>query len=156
MSAQSAVSAEGPPMARVSRPPPSRSIWVAGYLAILFGVFGVLAGVAAAATFIPYRNESTFNPSYAELFTAISAVGAAASVLGVVAGWGLLRTRSWAWGLTAAVAAGSVALNAAMAAFWLEYLPFLVLVALAYGFVVLLLLVGRRGQRVRRSRAAAT
>lgn len=128
----------------------NRSMRVAGSLAILFGVIGVLIGLAAAATFIPYREEEPWN-QYAELMTAIAALGAVASVLGVVAGLGLRRRRSWAWGVAIGVAAVSVALVTFLAALAPFFWGFVAVVAMAYGVQVALLLLGRGSFRVRRA-----
>lgn len=132
----------------------ARSLRVAGYLAILFGAFGAVAGLAGAGTFIPFRDQSTFQPALAEGLTVIAALGVVASVVGIVAGWGLLRGRTWAWSLAAFAAVACVGLNAAMTGIWGDYLPFLVLVGLAYGLELLLLVVGS-GSRVRRTVATS-
>lgn len=123
--------------------PPPRSISAAGYLAYLYGLFGIVAGLAGALTFIPYRYESTFNAGYAELFTAVSAAGILVSAGGVLAGWGLFRARGWAWSLAFGVAAGCIALNALLVPFWTGYSSFAVFVGITYGLEVALLLVGR-------------
>ena len=122
--------------------PVSRSLRWAGYLGVLFGLFGVLSGVVGAGTFLPYRNASTFDGSYAGLLTGIAAAGAAVSAVGILAGWELLRARRWAWGAALGVAMTSIALNAAIAGIWPDYLPFAVLVAVVYAVPVLLLLLG--------------
>jgi hypothetical protein len=118
---------------------PIRTIRAAGYLAILFGIAGLLAGLAGAGTFIPYRDASTFNGQFAGVLTAIAAVGAIASLFGVVSGWSLLRTRPWAWNWTVGAAAACVALVAAMTAVWPASWGFLVVVAVAYALEVVLL-----------------
>ncbi len=117
--------------------------WLAGYLAIVFGFFGALAGVIGAGTFIPFRSASTFDPSLAELLTGIAVVGAALSVLAVIGGWGLVRGRDWGWSTTFGAAIGCIGPNAAVAALWHDYAPFLGLVVVAYALVFLLLLFGR-------------
>ena len=123
--------------------PPARSLRIAGYLSILFGMFGTIAGVAGAGTFIPFRNESTFTPTLAELLTVIAAAGAVVSLVAMASGWGLLRGRAWAWSSALGSVVASIGLNAAVTAIWTSYAPFLALVAVAYGLVILLLLVGR-------------
>ena len=90
---------------------PVRSIRVAGLLAILFGVSGILAGLAAAGTFIPYRQGEPWE-EFAEVMTVIAAVGAAVSVIGVMTGRGLRRADVWAcWPMTLGVAVACVALG---------------------------------------------
>jgi len=132
-----------------------RSIKVAGILAILFGIFGLFTGFAAAGTFIPYRQGEPWSES-AEVMTAVAAVGAVASLIAVVSGWGLRRTKGWAWGATVGVAVACVALNVVMAAFMgLSYLYFAAIVAVAYGIVVVLLLLGRASYRARTGTAPA-
>ncbi len=121
-----------------------RSIRVAGVLALLFGIAGVLTGLAAAGTFIPFRQGEPWDAS-AEIMTVVAAAGAAASVLGLVSGWGLRRTKGWAWGAAVGAAAACVALNLVMPAFMgLGYLAFAAIVAVAYGIEVALLVVGRK------------
>jgi len=123
---------------------PVRSIRVAGLLGVLFGISGVLTGLAAAGTFIPFRQGEPWDAS-AEVMTVVAAAGAAVSVLGIVSGWGLRRAKGWAWGVAIGVAAGCVALNLLMPAFMgLGYLAFAAFVAVAYGVEVALLVVGRR------------
>lgn len=140
---------------RAVGPLPSRWTRVAGYFTILFGVAGILAGIAGAGTFIPYRTASTFNPSLAEVLTVISALGAIASLVAVISAWGLLRSKNW--GATAVVgsALGCVLLNVAVTALWTEYYPFTVVVAVAYGFVALLLWAGRSTSRAHPARPLA-
>ncbi len=123
---------------------PVRSIRVAGILALLFGIAGVLTGLAAAGTFIPFRQGEPWDAS-AEVMTVVAAAGAAVSVLGLASGWGLRRTKGWAWAAALGVAAACVALNFVMPAFMgLGYLAFSAIVAVAYGAEVALLVVGRR------------
>ncbi len=131
-----------------------RSIKWAGYLAILFGIAGVLAGLAGAGTFIPFQSESTFNPQSAEMLTIIALVGTAISVLGVFSGWELLRTKGWAWGAALGAALGSVGSVAAMAAVWPESAPFVGVVAFFYAIEVILLLAGSAFVRSRRVSSA--
>lgn len=126
---------------------PVRSLRVAGVLAILFGVFGLVVGLAAAGTFIPFRQGEPWDAS-AEIMTAVAAVGAGVSVLGVASGWGLRRARGWAWGAAVGVAALCVALNAVMIALMgTPYAYFTAIVAIAYGAEVALLVVGRTSYR---------
>lgn len=122
-----------------------RTISVAGDLAYVYGLFGVLTGLAAALTFIPYRYASTYGAGYAELFTVLAGLGVIASAMGMAAAWGLFRARPWAWNLALGVAASCIALNAIMAGFWPGYVAFLGVVALAYGIEIVLLLMARRG-----------
>ena len=127
---------------------PVRSIRVAGLLAILFGVSGILAGLAAAGTFIPYRQGEPWE-EFAEVMTVIAAVGAAVSVIGVMTGRGLRRADVWAcWPMTLGVAVACVALNLIMTVYMgLGYLWFVAVVAAAYGAETVLLLVGRESYR---------
>ncbi len=122
---------------------------------MLFGVAGVVSGLAGAGTFIPYRGLDNMTLSLAEQLTVISAIGAVVSVLGVVSGWGLLRARSWAWGASLAVALASVGTVAGMAVVWPSSSPFLGVVAFFYALEVLLLLIGFSSYRVRGIRPAA-
>lgn len=119
---------------------PSRTIRAAGYLAILLGIAGTISGFAAAPTFIPFRNASTFNGQFVELFTVLAAAGGATSILGILGGRSLVQGQGRAWRAVLGVALASVALNAVFAALWPGYVAFLVLVGVAYGLVVLLLL----------------
>ena len=121
----------------------TRTLRFAAYLAIFLGVVGVLSGLAGAGTFIPYRTASTFQPNLAELLTVVSALGAAASVLGVVGGWAILRSRTWGWTTTLGAAVASIGLNAVITVVWSDYLAFLVIVAVVFGLEILLLLVAR-------------
>lgn len=132
----------------------TRSIRVAGYLAILYGFLGVFAGLSGAATFIPYRIQNGHTLETAELLTAIAAIGAVVSMVGIVSGWGLLRGRGWAWRANLGVAAGCVLTVAALAVVMPAPTPspapgavsafgFLAVVAAAYGLEALLLLLGR-------------
>ncbi len=127
---------------------PVRSIRVAGLLAILFGVAGILTGLAAAGTFIPYRQGAPWT-EFAEVMTVIAAVGAAVSVVGVMTGRGLRRADIWAcWPMTLGVAVTGVALNLIMTVYMgLGYLWFVAVVAVAYGVEVALLLAGRKSYR---------
>jgi len=135
---------------------PVRSIRVAGLLAILFGVSGILTGLAAAGTFIPYRQGEPW-AEFAEVMTVIAAVGAAVSVVGVLTGRGLRRADVWAcWPVTLGVAATCVALNVIMTVYMgLGYLWFVAVVAAAYGAEVALLLVGRKSYRAQMRMAHA-
>jgi len=135
---------------------PVRSIRVAGLLAILFGVSGILTGLAAAGTFIPYRQGEPW-AEFAEVMTVIAAVGAAVSVVGVLTGRGLRRADVWAcWPVTLGVAATCVALNLIMTVYMgLGYLWFVAVVAAAYGAEVALLLVGRKSYRAQMRMAHA-
>ena len=132
---------------------PIRSIRVAGVLAILFGIAGLLIGLGAAGTLIPFRQGEPWNQS-AEVMTFVAAAGAGVSLVGVVAGWGLRRTRGWAWRGAVGVAAVCVALVAVMAAFMGPFLwGFVAIVAGAYSVEVALLLVGRGSYRTRTAMA---
>lgn len=135
-----------------------RSVRVAGYLAILYGLLGGFAGVSGAATFIPYRVQNNQTLETAAVVTAISAVGAMISVFGIFSGWWLLHGKDLAWRANAGVAAGCVAAVAAFAVATPPSTPspvpggpsayvFLAVVAVAYGLEVLLLLFGRRPYR---------
>ena len=126
---------------------PTRALRVAGYLAILFGIAGALSGLVGAGTFIPYANASTFDSQNAGILTAVAAVGTAVSLLGVVAGCGLLRARSWAWGLTTGSAVACVATVAIMTAVWPSSWGFLVVAAVAYALEFALLFLGRESHR---------
>ena len=129
--------------------PPSRTLRAGAYLAIVFGIVGAISGLAGAGTFIPYQHDSTFRSQLAPALTVIAAAGAVVSCLGVVAGWGLLRTKDWAWNTTVGVAAACVGLLAVMTALWPGSWGFLLVVFLAYGFEVALLLAARPGPRFR-------
>ncbi len=135
-------------MSRPKTSVPVRSIRIAGLLAILFGVSGLLTGLAAAGTFIPYRQGEPWQ-EFAEIMTVIAAVGAAVSLIGVLTGRGLRRVDAWAcWPMTLGVAVAGVALNLMMTAYMgLGYLWFVAVVAAAYGAEVVLLLVGRNSFR---------
>ncbi len=127
---------------------PVRSIRAAGLLAILFGIAGILTGLAAAGTFMPYRQGEPWT-EFAEIMTVIAAVGAAASVVGVLTGRGLRRADTWAcWPMTLGVAGACVALNLLMTVYMgLGYLWFVAVVAAAYGIEIALLLVGGKSYR---------
>lgn len=135
---------------------PVRSIRVAGLLAILFGISGILTGLAAAGTFIPYRQGEPWE-EFAEIMTVIAAVGAAVSVVGVMTGRGLRRADTWAcWPMTLGIAAACVALNLIMTVYMgLGYLWFVAVVAAAYGAETVLLLVGRKSYRAQVRTASA-
>ncbi len=136
----------------------TRSIRVAGYLAVLYGLLGVFAGVSGAVTFIPFRLQNDQTLETAEVVTVISAIGAVLSMVGVVSGWRLLQGRGSARRANLAVALGCVATVAAFAVATPLSTPspvpggpsayvFLALVAVAYVVEILLLLVGRRAYR---------
>ncbi|HYK93485.1 MAG TPA: hypothetical protein VEY07_05525 [Thermoplasmata archaeon] len=124
-------------------PRPTRTIRVAGYLTELFGIFGVLSGVLAASTFYYFQGQSDYPASSTAALTVIAAIGAAVCVVGVVAGWGLLRSRGWAWNWATGSSMAAVASVGALIAFWPVRWGFLVVVAAAYALVISLLLVGR-------------
>jgi hypothetical protein len=145
-----------PTMERASTLGSRRTLRIAGYLAVLYGAFGILAGLAAAGTFLPYRTASTFNPNFAEIFTIIAVAGTIVSAWGVVAGWGLLRHRSWSPRSALAVAATAFGLNALMGAMWPEYWAFVLVVGAAYGLLALLVLVGDGWVRLRWVRPTRT
>ena len=88
-------------MADMERSPetsrPVRSLRYAAYFAILYGAAGALSGVVGAATFIPYGSLDNLTQTTEFQLTAISAVGAAVSVLGVWVGWRLLHGRPFGW-----------------------------------------------------------
>ncbi len=136
---------------------PARSIRVAGLLAILFGVAGILTGLAAAGTFIPYRQGEPWE-AFAEVMSVIAALGAAVSVIGVLTGRGLRRADVWAcWPMTLGVAVACVALNLIMTLYMgLGYLWFVAVVAVAYGAETVLLLAGRRSYRAQMRAALVT
>jgi menaquinone-dependent protoporphyrinogen oxidase len=127
-------------------PPPelpvrTRSLRVAGYLAILFGIAGAVAGGMGAATFVPFRDASTFDGRWAGALTAIAFVGAMLSLVGIIAGRELLHAHRRAWKAALAVAAGCVASVAAMTVVWPASWGFLAVVSAAYGLEIALLLV---------------
>ncbi len=136
----------------------SRSIRVAGYLAILYGLLGVVAGLSGAATFIPYRVQNNQTLETAEIVTVISAIGAVVSTVGIVSGLWLLRGKDWAWRASLGVAVGCVATVAAFALATPPSTPspvpggpsafvFLAVTAAGYGLEIALLLLGRRPYR---------
>lgn len=139
---------------------PTRSIRVAGYLAILYGFVGVFAGVSGAATFIPYQIQNGHTLETAEVLTAISAIGAVISMIGAVSGWWLLQGNDRAWRANLGVAVGCVATVTAFAVVMPPSTPspvpggpsayvFLAVVAAAYALEVLFLLLGRKPFRTR-------
>ena len=134
---------------------PSRSIRTAAYLAILFGLFGAISGLAAAGTFIPFQSQSTYDSQWAAALTGIAAFGAIVSGFGLFSGWEMLRSRPWAWNATLAAAVGCVAAVSAMTVVWPESWGFLVVVAGAYALEVIFLLIGRRSY-VARVRSTTT
>ncbi len=136
----------------------TRGVRVAGYLAILYGLLGAFAGVSGAATFIPYRVQNNQTFETAVVVTAISAIGALISIVGLVSGWWLLHGTERAWRANGGVAIGCVATVAAFAVATPPTTPspvpggpsayvFLAVVTAAYGLEVLLLLLGRRSDR---------
>ena len=136
----------------------TRSIRAAGYLASLYGLLGVFAGISGAATFIPYRVQNNQTLETAELVTAISAIGAVISLIGVMTGWWLLRRKDRAWRVNLGVALGCVTTVAAFAVATPASTPspvpggpsayvFLAVVAAAYGLEILLLVLGRGPHR---------
>ncbi len=142
-------------MSQVTGAQSTRIIRIGGFLAILYGGLGVFAGLSGAGTYIPFQvqNRQTFET--AAILTAISAVGAAISVTGVLAGWWLLRGKDSAWRTNLAVALGCVATVAVFAAVMPASTPspvpggvpatgFLAVVAAAYGLEILILFLGRR------------
>ncbi len=135
---------------------PVRGIRVAGLLAILFGASGILTGLAAAGTFIPYRQGEPWE-AFAEVMTVIAAVGAAVSVIGVMTGRGLRRADTWAcWPMTLGVAVACVALNLVMTVYMGPgYVWFVAVVVVAYGAETALLLVGRKSYRTQTKTPAA-
>ena len=123
---------------------------VAGLLAMLWGVFGVLFGLAGAATFVPFAHDSTFNPALAGVLTGIALVGMAISAMGVYAGWGLRAGRGWGWTACLAVAGAAVATFATMTVLvnapWYTMSANAMVVG-AYGVEVVLLLAGHSSLR---------
>ncbi|HZY71100.1 MAG TPA: hypothetical protein VFF67_09025 [Thermoplasmata archaeon] len=107
----------------------------------------MITGFVAAPTFIPFRNASTFNGQFAEWFTFLAVSGGAVSILEVLAGRALLRWKGWTWTAALGVALSPVALNGVLAALWPGFVAFLVVVGVAYGLVILLLLLGRGSSR---------
>ena len=145
-------------MGLLTRVGSNQGVRIAGYLALLFGFLGIFAGISGAATFIPYRAQNNQTLETAEIVTAISAIGATISTIGVGSGWFLLRGKVWARRANLCVAAGCVATVAAFAVATPPTTPspvpggpsayvFLVVVAAAYGLETLLLLVGRKPHR---------
>ncbi len=146
----------------MSQPQGARSVRtprIVGYVAMLYGFLGVFAGVSGAATYIPYRAQKNQSLETAAILTAVSAVGAAVSMIGVVSGWWLVRGRERAWRANLLVAAGCVATVAAFAAVMPASTPspvpggvpatgFLAVVAAAYGAEALVVLLGRRSRRI--------
>ena len=120
-----------------------RSLRAAGYLAIIYGLFGALSGLAGAGTFLPFQSASTYSAGMAGPLTAIAAAGAAISGFGVVAGWALLHSKTWGWTAAMLSALASVGAVGAMAAVWPESSSFLVVAAVAYALEIVLLLIGR-------------
>lgn len=151
-------------MSAVKRAASTRRIRVAGGLAILYGVLGVFAGLSGAVTFIPYRVQNNQTFETAAVVTAISAIGAGISVVGLVSGWWLLRGKARAWRANLGVAAGCVGAVAAFAVATPPSTPspvpggpsayvFLVVVAAAYGVEMLFLLLGRKPSQGRMTAA---
>lgn len=145
-------------MSQSSGARPIRILRIAGYVAMLYGFLGVFAGISGAGTYIPYRVQNHQTLETATILTAVSAIGAVVSLIGVVSGWWLLRSKARAWRAALLVAAGCVATVAAFAAIMPASTPspvpgevpatgFLAVVAAAYGVEVLLLLLGR-GPRI--------
>ena len=142
-----------------------RSLRIAAYLAILFGFLGAFAGLSGAATYVPYRVSDGLTIPTAQLLTAISAVGAVVSALGMYAGWALLRARTRARELCLGVAVGCVATVAALATAMPAASPspvpggagvgvLLFVVSVAYGLEALLLIFGRRAHDARAARGS--
>ena len=133
-------------MADMERSPetdrPVRSLRYAAYFAILYGAAGALSGVVGAATFIPYGSLDNLTQTTELQLTAISAVGAAVSVLGVWVGWRLLHGRPFGWSGAMVTALAAVGTVGAMAAVWPPSSPFLGVTAFFYAIEVVLLLVG--------------
>lgn len=145
----------------------TRTIRVAGYLAILYGLLGVFAGLSGAATFIPYRVQNNQTLETAEVVTVISAIGAVISMVGIVSGWWLLRGKDRAWRANLGVTVGCVATVAAFALVTPPSTPspvpggpsayvFLAVVAAGYGLEVLLLFLGRGPYLARTVRGSRT
>ncbi len=146
-------------MSQVTRAAPTWSLRVAGSLAILYGLVGVFAGLSGAATFIPYRAQNNQTLETAAVVTALSAIGAAISLIGLVSGWWLLRQKDWARTANLGVAVGCVATVAAFAVVTPPSTPspvpggpsayvFFALVAAAYGLEAVLLWLARKSDRV--------
>jgi hypothetical protein len=95
---------------------PSRLTRLAGYLALLFGAVGLFAGISGAATFIPLRGADHLTMTSAIELTVVAAAGAAASAVGMLAGWGVLRARGWGLWASLAAALGILESVAALAA----------------------------------------
>ena len=127
----------------------SRSLSFAGRLAIAWGTLGAIAGVVGAATFVPYRDIGGLSLSLSEGLTAISAVGALVSVLGIIAGRRLLGGRRGGWTQCVVVVFASVASVAAMAVVWPASAPIVGQAVFFYGIEALLLLVGLGSYRIR-------
>lgn len=139
-----------------------RTRLAAGTLAVLFGVVGAFAGTSGAVTFVPYHTQNHQSQVTAEVLAALSGVGAAVSVSGVVAGYGLLRAKEWAWSAAFVAAVGCVTTVAVFAAAMPSTTPspvpggpgvlvLLGVVAAAYGLESFFLLFNRRLRRVARS-----
>ena len=133
---------------------PSRAIRAAGYLIVLFSLFGAFAGILAASTFYYFQGQADYANSATAALTIISAIGAAICVVGVIAGRALLNSRGWAWNWSLASSLAAVTTVGALIAFWPTRWGFFVAAAVAYALVVGLLLWGHSGFDIRTHRPA--
>lgn len=105
----------------VSRAPRAvgRRARLAGYLAIVFGSAGVLLGAIGAGTFLPFA--AMMGESYRGLagaMTALSVAGLGISLVGIVAGRGLVVGRPGSGRWVLAVALSLIGLVAVMGALY--------------------------------------
>ena len=108
---------------KVSTIPLTPGVWLAGILAMVFGLLGTVAGIYGALTFITDRSTYLLTFSQAVTLTLIAGVGAAVSLAGLTSGWWILRGRVWALRAELFVALGCIACVSALSAVVLSASP---------------------------------
>jgi len=104
------------PEPRVTTIPLTPGVYAAGFLAMVCGLLGVIAGIYGALTFVPDRSTHLLALSNAETLIAIAGAGALASFVGLVCGWWILHGRVWALRGELFVALGCIACVSAFSA----------------------------------------
>jgi len=103
--------------------PLTPGVWVAGILAMGFGLLGTVAGIYEILTFDPDRSTYLLMWSQADTLSLIAGIGATVSLAGLVSGLWILRGRVWALRAELFVALGCIACGGAFSALVLAASP---------------------------------
>jgi len=103
--------------------PLTPGVWVAGILAMGFGLLGTVAGIYEILTFDPDRSTYLLMWSQADTLSLIAGIGATVSLAGLGSGLWILRGRVWALRAELFVALGCNACGGAFSALVLAASP---------------------------------